>query len=96
MRNAFVLKESKTFLKESKIFLKESKIFLKVVVNENGLNSVGGEESQSLTFQGGATVDLPCRRDSETTIVMVSMMALLPNLHDNDDLNTDCAIDQVA
>ena len=92
MRNAFVWKESRIFLKKSKIFLKESRTFLKVVVNENGLNSVGGEESQSLTFQGGATVDLPCRQDSETTIVRVSMMALLPNLHDN----TDCAIDQVA
>ena len=69
---------------------------MKVVVNENGLNSSGGEESQSLTFQGGATVDLPCRQDSETAIIMVAMMTVLPNLHYNDDLNTDCAIDQVA
>ena len=68
---------------------------MKVVVNEIGLNSGGGEESQSLTFQGGATVDLPCRQDSETTIVRVAMMEL-PNLHGDDDLNTDSAIDQVA
>ena len=68
---------------------------MKVVVNENGLNSGGGEESQSLTFQGGATVDLPCRQDSETAIIMIAM-TVLPNLHGDDDLNTDCAIDQVA
>ena len=36
----------------------------KVVVNENG-GSSGGEQTQSLTFQGGATVDLPCRLDGD-------------------------------
>ena len=30
-------------------------------MNENGGSNGGREETQSLTFQGGATVDLPCR-----------------------------------
>ena len=32
-----------------------------MVVNESGGSSGGREETKSLTFQGGATVDLPCR-----------------------------------
>ena len=64
-------------------------------MNENGLNGNGGEESQSLTFQGGATVDLPCRQDSETAIIMIAM-TVLPNLHGDDDLSADGAIGQVA
>ena len=30
-------------------------------MNESGGSSGGREETKSLTFQGGATVDLPCR-----------------------------------
>jgi len=52
-----------------------------VVVNENGLNSVGGEESQSLTFQGGATVDLPCRLPESPDLVWERVGGELPSQH---------------
>jgi len=51
-----------------------------VVVNENG-GSNGGEQTQSLTFQGGATVDLPCRLPEGPDLVWERIGGDLPAEH---------------
>jgi len=52
-----------------------------VVVNENGGSSGGREETQSLTFQGGATVDLPCRLPEGPDLVWKRVGGELPAQH---------------
>jgi len=53
-----------------------------VVVNESG-GSIGGfrEETKSLTFQGGATVDLPCRLPEGPDLVWKRVGGELPPQH---------------